>query len=121
MLSIHWFWRVFCAEPATTSAANALRPVRRLAAVERVAACRDAVEIGGPHPQIDVARSDDLVDDAEPLGIRGDGAPTQIGMRDIGFGVQREEFQIVVLETEKFAPARALHPEPAVFADSAVA
>src|SRR3979490_3273186 len=80
-----------------------------------VAGLADAVRIHLPHGEILLAGRDDGVFHVHLLGEALDRAPARVGMLDVGFLVELEEFEIVVGEFEQLSPAMALQAEPAVF------
>ncbi len=64
---------------------------------------------------------DDLVLHSEPLGMRRDGFPGEVGVVDIRHLVHGEEFELSGVEVEELPPAVPLHPGIAMLARGAVA
>src|SRR5712692_2640013 len=90
------------------------RVARSFNAHQPVARRADAVEVQFPHLEVLLAGGDDRVLHVEFFREALDRAPAGVGMLDIGFFVQLEEFQIFGGELEELPPALALQAEPAV-------
>src|SRR5712692_11721648 len=79
-----------------------------------VARRADAVEVQFPHLEVLLAGGDHRVLHVEFFREALDRAPAGVGMLDVRFFVQLEEFQIFGGELEELPPALALKAEPAV-------
>src|SRR2546428_6008767 len=96
------------------------RPVARsFHGHQPVARRADAVEVQFPHLEVLLAGGDDRVLDVEFFRETLDRAPARVGMLDVRFFVQLEEFEIVVGELEQFSPAMPLQAEPTVLSHDA--
>src|SRR5258708_6324721 len=90
-------------------------------AVELVAGGGDAVEIKLPHQKVLAAGFDDGVFHAQLAREPRDGLPAHVGMFDIGFLVELEEIELLIVELEELAPALAFQAEPALLPHQAIA
>src|SRR5712692_9138698 len=88
------------------------RVARSFNAHQPVARRADTVEVQLPHLEVLLAGRDDRVLHVEFFCEALDRAPARVGMLDIGFFVQLEEFQIVAGKLEELSPALALKAEP---------
>ena len=84
-----------------------------------VAGRRDAVEVLLPDQQVHPARLDHGVLHAQLGGVPADRVPAQVGVLQVGLGVEGEELELVVGQPEELRPAHALHAEPPALAHQA--